>query len=280
MKLGSSIRRRQRLPGHPAAVPERLWARLRGSVFWQKVSLGVGVALAGLVFGYVIATRLLFPVPEPPADLVAVPDLRGLEIPEASSTLESRGLRLGSLDSIRHPTMPEGRILGQSPLGGQLSRRDGEVRVAMSMGPDRRIIPGVRGFEGDRALAILEASGFSVVVDSVQSRQPRGQVLQLSPDAGTEVSLPAVVMLTLSIGPPTFEMPNLSGLPQEEALAVVDSLGLVVSDVATRFRFGLDQGIVLEQYPAAGALVTRGSAVRLVVGQSGRPGGNNGAPGP
>jgi beta-lactam-binding protein with PASTA domain len=66
------------------------------------------------------------------------------------------------------------------------------------------------------------------------------------------------------------EMPLLLGLQEEEAILVLDSLGLTVSDVQTRFRFGRDQGLVVEQEPPATTLVERGSAVRLVVGRRGR----------
>nr|NIP58296.1 PASTA domain-containing protein [Gemmatimonadota bacterium]NIR78694.1 PASTA domain-containing protein [Gemmatimonadota bacterium]NIT87333.1 PASTA domain-containing protein [Gemmatimonadota bacterium]NIU31177.1 PASTA domain-containing protein [Gemmatimonadota bacterium]NIU35899.1 PASTA domain-containing protein [Gemmatimonadota bacterium] len=65
--------------------------------------------------------------------------------------------------------------------------------------------------------------------------------------------------------------PVLLGMSEEEALDAVDSLGLVAAEIATRFRFGLDQGVVVEQEPPAGEMVERGSAVRIVVGARGPP---------
>jgi beta-lactam-binding protein with PASTA domain len=66
------------------------------------------------------------------------------------------------------------------------------------------------------------------------------------------------------------EMPLLLGLEEEQAVAVLDSLGLSVSEVETRFRFGRDQGLVVEQEPPAATMVERGAAVRLVVGRRGQ----------
>jgi len=66
------------------------------------------------------------------------------------------------------------------------------------------------------------------------------------------------------------EMPLLLGLREEEAVGILDSLGLALSEVETRFRFGRDQGLVVEQEPPATTLVERGSAVRLVVGRRSR----------
>jgi beta-lactam-binding protein with PASTA domain len=65
-------------------------------------------------------------------------------------------------------------------------------------------------------------------------------------------------------------MPLVLGLPREEAEAVLDSLGLEVAEVEEVFRFGRDQGIVVEQEPAADTEMTRGSPVRLSVGRRGR----------
>jgi beta-lactam-binding protein with PASTA domain len=64
-------------------------------------------------------------------------------------------------------------------------------------------------------------------------------------------------------------MPLLLGLEELEAMAVLDSLGLVVSDVREVFRFGRDQGIVVEQEPPSDTPMERGSAVRLAVGRRG-----------
>ena len=90
------------------------------------------------------------------------------------------------------------------------------------------------------------------------------------PEPGTDATIPMDVHLLVSMGPPEFEMPLLLGLPEGQARAVADSLGLVVGDVETRFRFGRDQGLVVEQGPPAGTLVQEGSAVRLVVGRRGQ----------
>jgi beta-lactam-binding protein with PASTA domain len=65
-------------------------------------------------------------------------------------------------------------------------------------------------------------------------------------------------------------MPLVLGMEQAEAESVLDSLGLVVSGVEEVFRFGRDQGIVVEQEPAADTELRRGSAVRLKVGRRGR----------
>ena len=64
-------------------------------------------------------------------------------------------------------------------------------------------------------------------------------------------------------------MPALAGLAEEEALVLLDSLGLMVGEIETRFRFGFNQGEVLEHFPPPDSLVAEGTEVRLVIGRRG-----------
>lgn len=282
MKLGSSLRRRRgsrnrdRTPGRFASLFASLGTavgRLGFSWSFLKDPWTLGVlaflVLLGFGGGYLISTRVLYPVPPPPGDLFEVPNLAGLSPEEALDTLDAMGLVLGRVDSLNHPTAPEGAILGQSPLPGQLSLAGDTMRVAMSTGPERKPVPDVLGLGGDWAQTILETAGFLVVVDSLESQEVRGSVVSMNPEAGTEATIPMEVRLSLSLGPPEFEMPLLLGRPEEEARSVLDSLDLNLVEVETRFRFGRDQGLVVEQEPPAGTRVEAGAEVRLVVGRRG-----------
>lgn len=274
MKLGGSIRRRRgsRIRPRPSGKGQGKW--LDGKLAFLgdgRFLMGLGIlALLGFGGGYVISTQLLFPAPPPPGDVTPVPDLSGEPLSTAGQILDSAGLALAQVDSFRHPTIPQGVVLGQSPLPGQLSLVGDSVRISVSMGPEERPVPDVMRLRGDRARTVLEAAGFQVMVDSVESDTVRGGVVAMQPEAGTEATIPMEILLTVSMGPPMVEMPILLGLPEEQALAALDSLGLVSGEVETRFRFGRDQGLVVEQEPPAGTLVERGSAVRLVVGRRGR----------
>ena len=239
----------------------------------RNVLIGtVGLALVGWLLGYVVATRVLFPAPPPPGDLFEVPDLRGLGLASANERLAGVGLALGSIDSLQHPSVAAGLVLGQSPLPGQVSQPSSPVRVTVSTGPQTRSVPDVRRLDAERARIVLETSGFVVDMDTSESEEPRGRVIDVSPPPDSVVALPAQVVLLVSTGPPVVPMPLVLGLEQVEAERLLDSLGLVVSDVEEVFRFGRDQGIVVEQEPAADTELQRGSSVRLKVGRRGMEG--------
>jgi beta-lactam-binding protein with PASTA domain len=278
VKLGGSLRRNRE-------GGDGRWRRLdaagrsrapRGRAPWDRVGLG-WIALASLVLavvgwfgGYLVATQIVFPAPPPPTGLVQVPDLRGEGTATAQEQLAAVGLTLGAVDSLRHPTVPLDLIMGQAPLPGQLALPGSSVRVTRSLGPQRRAVPDVSGVALDRARVILETSGFVVTVDSTEADIPRGRVVATAPPADSMVALPAQIRLSVSLGPPLVPMPSVLGMDEAAARTLLDSLGLVVSDVTEVFRFGRDQGIVVEQEPPADSLLERGSAVRLSVGRKGR----------
>jgi beta-lactam-binding protein with PASTA domain len=280
MRLGGSIRRRRKagkgIAGLPWALPKWLegpLVRIGGwfSVLKDPWTLGglTALALIGFGVGYLVSTRVVYPEPPPPGDLSTVPRLLGERPDQVADTLSALGLSLRPVDSLNHPSIPEGGIVGQSPLPGQLSLVGDTILVTLSTGAEQRAVPDVRALNADQARTILETSGFVVTVDSVRSGEPRGEVLRMTPEAGTEATIPMEVSLSVSLGPPQFQMPLLLGMAEEDAVAVLDSLGLVVGEVETRFRFGRDQGLVVEQSPPARTLVQEGSSVRLVVGRRG-----------
>lgn len=271
MRLGSSIRRRRggsatgRGDGDGPS-PETI----------RAIALGAGVTVAGLLLGWLLATRLLFPAPPAPGDLYEVPDVRGTDLDEAADRLDRGGLSLGVIEGLNHPTADSGRVVGQAPLPGQLALPNAPVRVTLSLGAERREVPDLVELRADRARNVLESTGFHVVVDSVESDVPGGRVAALQPDPGSLIALPGEVRMTVSLGPPGVQMPSLVGLSEEEARDTLTALGLVVGSVEEVFRFGRSQGRVVEQDPPPDSVVDPGSAVRLQVG---RRGGNNPSPG-
>lgn len=272
MKLGGSIRRRRGKGGEGAGAARPRTARKRrgrprGWPRFAAILLGIG--LVGLGAGWLFATRVLFPAPPPPGDMREVPSLEGLALPAVRDRLFEAGLELGAVEALRHPELDSGVVVGQGPLPGQLAAPGTAVRVTMSLGAQRQPMPDVERLRGDRALRILEASGFRVAVDSAESELPAGRVMAIQPPAGTLLEVPGDVRVTVSLGPPRVAMPYLLGMPGREAVDSLAALGLVVAQIDTVFRFGRDQGLVVEQAPPADSLLARGSAVRLSVGREG-----------
>ena len=278
MKLGGSLersrrRRREHTVGDPGQTGGPDASRKAGASSRRKLlAIVAGLLVVGWFYGYALATRVFFPAPPPTGDLFEVPDVRGLGLASAGERLLGAGLRLGLVDSLRHPSSVAGLVLGQAPLPGQVAQPQTQIRVTVSLGPQTRSIPDVVSLDEDRARIVLETSGFVVSVDTAEAEEARGRVINVFPPPDSVVALPASVRLLVSTGPPLVPMPFVLGLGQAEAESLLDSLGLVVSEVEEVFRFGRDQGIVVEQEPAADTELRRGSSVRLSVGRGGRDG--------
>lgn len=270
MKLGNSIRRR-RTAGRKSASSgaSASGGPLRGLRSLQLAGAAVGVATLGLLMGWWVATRVLFPAPDSITGLVEVPDVLGRSLDGVEQALADAGLDLGSVEEYRHPAADSGAVVAQSPLAGQLALPGEQVRVTVSVGADRRAIPTISRLLGSQAIDVLRATGFTVAVDSIESDLPRGRVVEVDPVEGSALPLPAEVQLTVSLGPPSVTLPTLLGLSEIVARDSLEALGLRVGEVEEVFRFGRDQGRVVGQEPPGGADLERGTAIRLVVGRRG-----------
>lgn len=280
MDLGSSIRRRRRSPRSSEETSSEATAteatatgrrqrsaegraprsKLRGFM-WALL-----IATTGTGTGYLTATRVFFPLPDLPTDLQEVPDLRGATLQNALIVLADSGLVVARIDSLRHPTVPAGVVVGQSPLPGPTALPGAAVRVAVSVGPEVRLVPDVRRWHEDRASALMTESGFNVRLDTVESALPAGQVVGTTPAADTQVPVPSTVLVMVSVGPPTFPLPDLTGRIEVEARRRLRLLGLRVAEVERRFSLR-NVAAVFGQSPNPGDPVQRGDSVRLVVGK-------------
>lgn len=279
MKLGGSLRRsrggggdgRRRKPGgRSSGGVERKAPPREGAVPWVRIAIGaVALGLIGWAGGYLVATRVVYPAPPPPSDLVEVPDVRGFGASAAGLALEAAGLALGAVDSVQHPAMGRDLVMGQSPLPGQLAAPGTQVRITVTLATRGRPLPDVTRVDASRAQQVLETAGFVVLVDSVDSELPRGRVVFTRPAPETAVNVPSEVRLAVSRGPAQVRMPYLIGLEEARALAVLDSAGLVVGGVEYVPAPASEQGLVVGHEPAADTPLERGSAVRLAVGRAG-----------
>lgn len=278
--LGSSIRRRRRARGSGAESPGgkrrpgsgrwtgwTAWAGRKGSGgALRNLGLSLAVALGGLGAGYVTATWIIFPLPELPTDLQEVPDLRGAPLRVALAAATEAGLQVERVDSLRHPAVPAGVVVGQSPLPGPTALPGAAVRVAVSVGPETRLVPDVRRWQEERAAALMRESGFNVRIDTVESGLPAGQIVRSQPLPDAQVRVPSDVRLLVSLGPPTFPFPDLEGRTEVEARRRLRLLGLRVAGVDRRPSL-LNVGAVFGQWPDPGDPVQKGDSVRLVVGE-------------
>jgi beta-lactam-binding protein with PASTA domain len=166
---------------------------------------------------------------------VKVPDLRDKTPAEATRIAESNGLAAQVDSKYYSAIIPEGRVLSQTPLPGTSVRSGWEVRLALSLGPQRVTIPKVVG-KSDRAAAISIAErGLQLSsTDNVElSGAQGGQVIAQDPPANsTDVSAPKISLLVAqSPSPQAFVMPSFIGKTLGTVTAILQNAGFAVGKV-------------------------------------------------
>lgn len=127
------------------------------------------------------------------------------------------------------------------------------------------VVPSLLGLPLAAALAALERAGLKPGRRAEQeSRYAPGTVIGQSPDPGDEVApdLPIDLVVAVPVRP---TVPELRGLPLEEATARIEAAGLAPGAVARRESREIEEGRVLTQEPLPGMRVSPGAAVSLVV---------------
>lgn len=246
----------------PGAVTSKVAAGKGGEVLSQDPAAGASVK-EGTPVRLVVGE-------EPPPEPVAVPDLGGVSLVEASRTLQALGLAVGEILYKTDNTLPPGRVITQSPKAGTMLNPGAKVNVTIARkGEITYAVPDVLGKTAAQAEKILRDAGFIPGKTSAQEAPegtPEGIVLKQTPDAGAQVKERGAVDMVLSRkAGQKANVPGLVGLPREGAEALLKESGLVLGTVTAEYREGEQPGMVLRQTPEAGAEVEPGSAVDLLV---------------
>jgi eukaryotic-like serine/threonine-protein kinase len=189
-----------------------------------------------------------------------------MEFDQASSTLEKAGFHALKGQSRFHKTTPEGIVLEQDPPAGSVQKRGAEVTLAVSAGQATATVPQVAGVTQQQAQIAIENAGFTFGSISQQlSDQPRGAVIASDPPAGTTLDLPATVSITLSQGPSTIQIPDLTGRALADARSALEQLGLHLGATSRDTSSFMPENTVLGQTPSPGSTVSAGASVNLRV---------------
>jgi beta-lactam-binding protein with PASTA domain len=167
---------------------------------------------------------------------VQVPALIGLAPSDAERAVAGLGLQIEVERLYYSPTIPAGRIMTQMPLAGTKVRRNWQVRVAQSMGPQRVSIPDVTK-QSERA-AELNIRRRGLEVASTAEIQlpgtPADQVLAQSPPANaSQVAAPKTSLLvSATVDAPAFVLPSFVGQPLGSASRTLQDAGFRLGTVS------------------------------------------------
>ena len=205
-----------------------------------------------------------------------VPAVTGNPLNVAIALLSQEGFSVGEVKHV-HRDAPTNEVLEQDPSAsppGDPASLDcsfltffcskPKVTLTVSKGPGSGKVPSTAGLSQEEASEKLEAAGFGVNVETVNSDSVEaGLVIHSEPSAGKTATRGSDVTLFVSSGPKLAKVPVLVGTQRNVAVQQIRGRGLEPS--VSEEESSTAAGEVIRQSPSAGSEVEPGSTVAIVV---------------
>lgn len=256
----------------------------RGSVIAQLPPAGASVP-AGAQAALLVSSGA---APSQTAQVV-LPDVSGMSEPQAVSAIQAAGLS-PQLVHEHSRSVPEGVVIAQLPNKASLAAEPVSkirpwmlaaaaavvvaiIAIAFALfGGGSSRVPEVVGLPQDEAVAAIEDAGF--VVGSVEGTESvavaEGTVVVQDPAAGAELAEGGSVSIVVAGAPKTEAVPDVKGMTQARAVALVEEAGFEAK-VTRRADVFVEKGLVIEQDPVGDAQATPGSTVTIVISEGPQP---------
>ena len=202
-------------------------------------------------------------------ETVAVPTVVGLSQANAKAQIEAAGFvwELNS-EKVASDSVEEGSVASTDPAGGTQAEKGSTVRVTISSGPDSVVLPdNLVGMTPEDARKAIEALGLKWELDSskvASDTVAEGKVAQTNPSPGSKVKAGQTIRVYLSSGSDEVEVPDLSGMSQDQARSALKAVGLELGNV-TSVDSEKDKDRIVAQDPATGTKVKKGTTIGVSV---------------
>ena len=222
----------------------------------------------GVVFGTIWTLTQVFdglPVDGGAPTLIEIPDLTGSEQAQALSDLQNLGFKVG-IENAASPTVPVGSVISTQPVANTVSNPNSLVTIIVSVGPEAFPIPYILDLEIERAIYVIEESGFTVgqKIEVNDDNIPRGFVISQNPVAGTKMSPNSKVDFVISAGPSLIKISDLSRKSPEDAIQILETLGFEY-EIIEEYSENVDVGLVSHTVPSVGEIVPPTQIIQVIV---------------
>lgn len=241
----------------------------RGGVVLWIVFMAVGLIFtSGAIAVYTVFMK--------PEKISKVPELTGKSLIEAAAESEKLGLVI-QVEPVAS-TMPDGRVLAQSPEAGTELRKGQVIVLQVSRSGELHEVPNVKGQTLAEAQALIRENGFALG-DVIKIREPGiepGIVIAQSPASPASVNSGRKIDLLVQDGAASdgsVTVPDVNRMTESEARNVLETSGVKVQAVDKVYSPLLPEGLAIETRPAAGSKLKSGEGVILKLATQRRPAG-------
>jgi beta-lactam-binding protein with PASTA domain/predicted Ser/Thr protein kinase len=159
-----------------------------------------------------------------------------------------------------------GIVTAQNPRAGTVLVSGASVRINVSKGPKPIAVPSVVGSTYELAAAQLQSAGFTVGRVDVESNEPAGTVVTQNPPGNSTATRGSPVTLSVSRGPSTVSVPDVSFQSVADARATLRAAGFRVAVTQQETDDETLDGVVISQDPPASSQADPDALVTLTVG--------------
>jgi eukaryotic-like serine/threonine-protein kinase len=196
---------------------------------------------------------------------VKIPPVRNKPAAQAQKDLEKADLQVAT-EKQASKDVAAGKAITTDPPPGTEVECKASVTLIVSRGRNLITLPSVLGVSQEVARAQLEDLGLIVNVDTTDSDEPQGTVIDQDPPGNTQVARGDRVTIVASNGAGTVIVPSVIGQPKDTAADILRSRGLSVQVVEQDTENESDDKKVLDQAPTSGTRARRGDLVTIYVG--------------
>ena len=197
---------------------------------------------------------------------VLVPDVKGQKLTDAVAALAGAGLQQSIY--YLYSTQPDGVVIAQNPPKGTKVKKGSSVRINVSKGVKPVTVPDVTGQPFQNAQSALRGQGFVVSRTDIQSDMAQGTVVSEDPAQGTQVPVGSKITLSVSKGPGTTQIPDVTFQTQADATKILQGAGFTVAVIFQPATDPSQDGLVLNEDPSGGTNGKPGDVVTITVGQA------------
>ena len=200
---------------------------------------------------------------------VNLPSVVGLTSEEAQKQIEEAKLKYEVDKEEYNKDVEEGHIISQDPAYSEKYhsvRQGSTVKVVISKGTEKAIVPKVTGMSQDDAIKALEDANLKAeVVSETSKKVQEGYVISQEVDESTEVAAGDTIKIHVSSGTGIKQITVIGvvGQDMENAKKTLEDLGLKVN--VTYVSSTTDNGKVSKQSIEDGKVVDEGTTITLTV---------------
>jgi serine/threonine-protein kinase len=202
-------------------------------------------------------------------EMVTIPNLASNSIEEAREILMDKKLFVIQSGVELHKRIDKDKIIQQDPLAGSKVKINSVVKVVLSAGKEKVIVP---RFIGRSLQAIgpelIEAGLMKGKISHVHtSAYAAGRIISQNPLDNQEVARGSRISFLVSQGERErkFLMPDLIGKRASVATDKLKELEFNIGHIRYSYYPGLESGIIINQYPEPGSRIQRRNLITMEV---------------